>query len=132
MLAIAVGQYGDKSQSKVSRIFASIPKSLTAPNSWGATPAGCQDLANTLFAPQSPTSLDELRAMVEERLRLSCAVPTLGQRCADWFTLRQFRFTGTMVGTFLSTASALRAAFGWSANSPERPLRDWLCDLCRS
>lgn len=33
-----------------------------------------------------------------------------------------------MVGKILSTASALRAASGWSANSPERALRDWLCD----
>jgi hypothetical protein len=39
--------------------------------------------------------------VVERLLLQRCSVLTIGQRCADWFILRQFRVTGTSAGDIL-------------------------------
>jgi hypothetical protein len=47
--------------------------------------------------------------MVEQRLIRTCRVVTLGQRCADWFVLRQFRITGTNASNILMNVNTVRS-----------------------
>jgi hypothetical protein len=59
-------------------------------------------------APDSPDWKD----VVEREILRNCVVLTIGQRCADWFVLRQFRVTGTNAGRFLMEDENVRTELG--------------------
>lgn len=48
-------------------------------------------LRSTLFSgnKQANDELDKMKLIAEESTNANCDVLTVGQRCADWFVLRQ-------------------------------------------
>lgn len=54
-----------------------------------------------------------------------CDVLSVGQRCADWFIMRQFRVAGTNAGKVLLSSNIYRRTAGVKGNGPERTLKDW-------
>ena len=53
-----------------------------------------------------------LSMTAESAIRASFEVVTFGQRCADWFVLRQFRVTGTNAGFVMTSSLIFRFALG--------------------
>lgn len=63
----------------------------------------------------------------EAHVRKDCTPLTLGQRCADWFVLRQFRVTGTNVGVIMMYNSAYSEKVGAVERSgPSLTTGKWL------
>lgn len=60
-----------------------------------------------LFARETKRTapIHDMKSNLESRSseRITCL--TIGQRCVDWFTMRQFRTTGTNAGIFLLRSS---------------------------
>jgi hypothetical protein len=53
-----------------------------------------------------------LKRQIEEQVHRRCRALTLGQRCADWFVLRQFRVTGTNASSILLKRNVSRSCLG--------------------
>lgn len=58
------------------------------------------------------------------------SVPTVGQRCANWFVLRQFRITGTGAGNILMKIYQVRSHVGMSVLEESQDVR--LCEVPKS
>jgi YqaJ-like viral recombinase domain len=120
--AAAVREHGTVKFSKILRFMYRVPSNVSrAVETWIAVPgAGLGHSA--LFikrddngriitpAPDSPDCKD----VVEREILRNCVVLTVGQRCADWFVLRQFRVTGTNAGRFLMEDENVRTELGYS------------------
>lgn len=84
-------------------------------------------------ASGSGTNPSSMERLVEETLRQKCSVLTVGQRCADWFIMRQFRITGTNAGVILLNNEHVRRAAGIQGALPaERTQKAWLDILIAS
>lgn len=60
-----------------------------------------------------------LKDFLEGALHGNCELLTIGQRCADWFVLRQFRVTGTNAGLILMSNGEVRSALGLPAGESQ-------------
>lgn len=104
LVAIAVRERGTSKFSRILRFMHSIPQSIQESiNTWIAVPKANLSLNNTLFSGKvvGGNHLVRVREVIESKLKSYTVPLTLGQRCADWFVLRQFRVTGTMAGSIL-------------------------------
>ncbi|CDF37457.1 unnamed protein product [Chondrus crispus] len=118
--AVAVRENGTKHFSKVLRFFYCVPTAIARTiETWVAVPR-TEPVSHMLFSNRddeglivtpSPSSSSD-KDMVEHLLLQRCSVLAVGQRCADWFVLRQFRLTGTSAGTILLTDSTVRECVG--------------------
>ena len=63
-----------------------------------------------IFVPSSESS--DVKERVESLIWRTCDALTIGQRCADWFILRQFRVSGTNASNILSTSNDVRHCLG--------------------
>lgn len=90
---------------------ASIPDSF---NSWIAVPKHNYSFNKALFTRNSTElkGVAVLRKVVEDAISQSCKVLTVGQRCADWFVLRQFQITETNFGLILLRSTVVRSILG--------------------
>ena len=59
-----------------------------------------------------------------------CHVLTIGQRCADWFFMRQFRVTGTLAGRSIMSDNEVRQLLGLAVRSVEAPRPQQLPRQC--
>lgn len=125
MTAVAVREHGTKQFSNIIRFMSTVPSTMASSmETWIAVPRTAP-VAHMLFSKRddngcvvipSPESTKD-KDVIELRLLERCTVLTIGQRCADWFILRQFRITGTSAGKILLSNSAVRDAMGF----PPRP-----------
>lgn len=126
--AVAVREHGTSKFSKVLRFMYALPSSVSAElDKWVAVPKPGVSTAQTLYSE----STDVLGKKCEAVLSHSCFPLTIGQRCADWFTLRQFRVTGTNAGIILRQNEAFLAAMNLTAGTTEeRTLSQWFTLFC--
>lgn len=54
----------------------------------------------------------DTKELIELFVQQNCVLLTVGQRCADWFVLRQFRVTGTNAAKVLQKNGNLRSIVG--------------------
>ena len=84
-----------KVDSKLMRFFSSGPMATGLAHKWIAMRKKTTVL-ETLFVETKGHS--ESKLAMESKLKENCDPLTVGQRCADWFLMKSFRLTGTMVG----------------------------------
>ena len=87
-----------KVDSKLIRFFSSGPMATGLAYKWIAIRKKTT-VANTLFV--ETRRLQGTKEFIESLLKQNCHPLTVGQRCADWFLMKSFRLTGTMVGVVL-------------------------------
>jgi hypothetical protein len=121
--AVAVRERGTEKYSKVLRFAYRVSAGVaSASETWVAVP-GCglsnhflfvkRDDSGRIFVP--PADSEALKDVVERALLEKCMILTIGQRCADWFVLRQFRVTGTNAGNILMSDNEVRTAIQYDA-----------------
>lgn len=96
--AISVREHGTTKFSPVSRFMFTVPSSLEKTlNTCIAVPKNNLCLEKTFFigARVEKENTQGFRTVAEQEIMEPCELLTLGQRCADWFILRQFRITDT-------------------------------------
>lgn len=77
--------------------------------------------------------LDTWMVAMNEALLTECVHLTTGQRCADLFTLRRFRLTGTAAAPVLRTDAAVRALINMGPSTdPVRTHPQWMEELGNS
>ena len=145
--AIAVRERGTKDFAKIIRFcFSSLPYPIEAKlSTWVAVPSTAETAGSDrlLFKNRSSEgriqrgtgSLDDARSKIEGYVLANCAVLTVGQRCADWFVMRQFRITGTIAAKVLLSDSGIREMVGLSDRDDDVNLiepKALLCDLMSS
>eukprot|EP00737_Agarophyton_chilense_P004797 gb/GEZJ01006395.1/.p1 GENE.gb/GEZJ01006395.1/~~gb/GEZJ01006395.1/.p1 ORF type:complete len:425 (-),score=36.09 gb/GEZJ01006395.1/:504-1778(-) len=112
-----IRERGSKKFAKVLRFAYLLPNGLAdLVKCWIAVPRS-QSNRKFLFSkrtndgklviPQSDATDD--RDTVELHCHAHCRILTVGQRCADWFILRQFRITGTTAGATLLADANFRS-----------------------
>jgi hypothetical protein len=102
--------------ARVIRFLYCVPPALDSSlNAWLAVPRGGMSMTNFLSQVEREPGNGGLKWMVEERLLRTCRVLTLGQRCADWFVLRQFRITGTNASNILMKVNTVRSCLRLSS-----------------
>ena len=109
VVSIAVTARPTKTFCKVIRFLYSVPPHISgAVDKWLAVPKSeinshlpFNNRSEHGEVEASTISSDEKNAFIESFLLRHCNVKTIGQRCADWFLLRQFRITGTSAGQLL-------------------------------
>ena len=119
LTAIAVREYGNAKHSKIIRFMYSMrspwPESLFT---WVAIPYErsfrghlftTRDDSRRIVEPDAQT----YRPVMEQHFLDCCEVLTVGQRCADWFVMRQFRVTATVGSRIITCCPALREAVGY-------------------
>ena len=140
--ALAVRERGTTKFSHIIRFMYSIPSDIAQRvENWVAVPHSGSS-SRMIFGKRSddgrivrPSSLSlDYRDTMERFLLSKCIVLTVGQRCADWFVLRQFRVTGTNAGMILLAATDIRSSIGLPARSvdPDTSLAGTLGSLTRS
>lgn len=127
MLSIAVRERGNAKCCCVKRFMFTVLSSLEKGfNMWIAVPKISVCLNKTLFmgANSFEENTQGLRDMPENKVGETCHILTLGQRCADWFLMRQFRVTGTNAGQLLLWRADVRELLGvtYSSTLEERGL----------
>lgn len=129
--AVAVREHGTKKYSRLLRFMHSVPSGVSKEfDRWIAVPKAPVSVSRTLFAGNdNPGS-----KCCETALLQHCFPLTVGQRCADWFTLRQFRVTGTNSCLILQQDPGFRAQVGLPSQpvGRERTLGDWFVVLMDS
>jgi hypothetical protein len=90
-------------------LYCMLPALDSLPNSWLDVPRGGMSMT-TLFSQveREPGNVG-LKWMDGQSLHRTCRALTLGQRCADWFVLRQFRITGTNASNTLMKVNTVRS-----------------------
>lgn len=142
--AVAVREHGTEKFSKVLRFLFQVPESMQRKlETWIAVPRpnvyqqylfyGSVDKNDLLSeistnAFSSGTGREELETVLSEK----CTVLTVGQRCSDWFVLRQFRVTGTNAGALLASSATFCELTGVSPSTRERTLKEWFDVLMSS
>ena len=99
--AVAVHEHGTEKFCEVLRFMYTAPEGIhDVLKKWIAVPKSNEPKRRTLFLGkrQEPPNVQALMGTVEQILLSVCSVLTIGQRCTDWFILRQFRATGTNAG----------------------------------
>ena len=123
--ATAVRDRGTAKFSKVVRFLYSLPSDLAqSMEMWVAVRRQCSS-SHMLFSKRTdnvrivrpPRDSTDDRDIIERLLLDKCIVLTVGQRCADWFTLRQFRVTGTNAGKVLIADNVVRYSIGLPSRS---------------
>lgn len=131
MTAVAIRERGTQHFSRILRFGFSLPSDRQSVlNSWVAVPAPSKLSPTSLFFSSAGGALEATAtgdgslsheahiSVVESWVLAKCVVLTLGQRCYDWFLLRQFRITGTIAGQILLADAAIRAMCGLHARDP--------------
>lgn len=122
--ALALREHGTSKFSKVLRFMYAVPNSIGKElTNWIAVPKPNITLHDTLFS-----GYDDVAAKIVEAVLSQVCVPlTMGQRCADWFVLRQFRVTGTNAGLILNESLDYRLAVHLpiSNSIPVRSTDEW-------
>lgn len=124
---MAVRERGKKHFSKILRFFYNIPSamskilynSIAVKHIWTSSHLLFQksgDDGRIVIPPQG--SLEE-QDVVERHTHGHCLVLSIGQRCPDWFILRQLRVTGTSAGEILMRNFDARGMVGLPINSEE-------------
>lgn len=127
--AVAVRERGTPHFSKVLRFLYSTPSSFSESiETWVAVPRShAHDekllFAKTLGQAASDPSADASspRAVIESTVLRNCCVLTKGQRCADWFIMRQFRVTGTIAGKIMLADNNVRVLLGYPPHPDPAP-----------
>jgi hypothetical protein len=107
--AVAVRERGTEWYPKIISFVYRIPPTLAAAvEMWVAVP-GCglssetqlvkRDNNGQIFVPSGDS--EALKDIVERKMPENFVVLTVGQGCAGWFVLRQFRVSATNTGRFL-------------------------------
>lgn len=128
--AVAVREQGTSNFAKVIRFAYHLPTSIAAKlNHWVAVPHRRAMSSRALFTrrdsdgkvcmPADGCSLAQSR--VERWVWDHCRILTVGQRCADWFVLRQFRLTGTLASKVLLAQNSIRDLLGLHRITDEPP-----------
>jgi len=129
MAAVAVRERGNQTFCKVLRFMYTVPRSIQdALNTWIAVVKPSIDLTSALFYKSRRVSEEyqALKKVVEAAMETKCDTLSIGQRCADWFVLRQFRITGTNAGTVLLANAGVRRTLGLGETTGvERSLQQW-------
>ena len=129
VVAIAVRERPTTKFCKAIRFLYSVPPHISsAVDTWLAVPKS-ETTSHLLFNDRSEhgeveasaISSDEKKASIESFLLQHCNVKTIGQRCADWFLLRQFRVTGTSAGQLLLSDSSITEQLGISSAEEIEP-----------
>ena len=120
-VAVAVREGGTAKFSRILRFIYNVPTGISQMiETWIAVPQSAPSF-HKLFSKRkddggileppiiSPDQKDE----IERRILAKCVVLTVGQRCADWFVLRQFRITGTTAGKILCDDEDVRQLMGY-------------------
>lgn len=107
--AVAVQEHGTEKLLKVLRPMHFMPAFISyQPNKWVAVPKPGANTQNSLFAGNKSTFMQSCKSAF-----LKAYFPlTLAQRCAEWFTLRQFRVTDTNTYIIMSD-DAFLVTFMW-------------------
>ena len=147
--AVAITERGTNKFSKVLRFAHNLPSSIAKSiDTWVSSPRP-EARASLLFGAWanriSPRTWplenkSSTKSAVAREVMKHCQILTIGQRCADWFVMRQFRVTGTLAGRFIMSVlcgSFLGSLFvlreprdpSCSANAQNRGLVD--CDRLR-
>ena len=120
MTAIAICEHGSDKFAKVIRFLYNVLSIINENlRTWIAVPKGCI-LNNVLFnnrdnlgaVVRHPSPPQDQKDFVQAEVLRVCTVLSVGQRCADWFVLRQFRITGTNAGKILMESRLVRASLG--------------------
>lgn len=124
--AVAVREHGTKHFSNVIRFMYTVPSAIArSVETWIAVPRTAP-VAHLLFSKRddqgrlvtpAPDSSKE-KDVIELRLLQHCSVLTIGQQCADWFILRQFRVTATSAGKILLADVEVRNSLGLQPRPP--------------
>lgn len=103
---MAIREHDNCKHAKVVRFLYAVSSGgiFDAIETWIAVPRLDIEDQGFLFSGSNP-STEKLQ--VEDMVRGRCNVLTQGQRFADWFTLRQFRVTGTLSGNILLQDASL-------------------------
>lgn len=111
--AVAIREHGTEKFSKVLRFMYSVPDGVNNHfNRWVAVTKPGLELNHNLFGDKKQYgAVEEMMKCAGEKVVENCNVLTVGQRCADWFILRQFRLTGTNSGNILLQSNFIRTAF---------------------
>lgn len=102
-----------------------VPSSLQdSMNTWIDVPKSNGSLIKTPFSSTQQSKEEEktMRNIAEEKVGSVCHVLKLGQHCADWFILRQFRVTGTNYGIILMSKSRVRSKLWVQGDVNDRTL----------
>lgn len=133
--AIAVREKGNEHFSKVLRFMYTVPTSLARSiETWIAVPKGEFLHHGILFSERVKeggplVASDENgsgKGTIESMVLGSCIVLTISQRCADWFTMRQYRVTATMAGKIILRDERVLELLGYTTphSSPETDLSE--------
>ena len=118
--AVAVRERGSQKFSKVLRFIYNVPTSISQMiETWIAVPYSTTH-EQKLFSKRTdsglilhpPDTSPDLKDELERRILQKCVVLTVGQRCADWFVMRQFRVTGVTARKIVCSDSNLRTLLG--------------------
>ena len=132
VVATAMKKRPTRKFCKLIRFLYSVPPHISsAVETWIAVPKS-KLTSNLLFDNRSEggmvvasvISSHEKKAFMESFLLQNCNVKTIGQRCADWFLLRQFRVTGTSAGQLLLLDSSTTEMLGINTAEEIEPALD--------
>lgn len=129
--AVAVREHVTSKFSKLLRFMHAVPPGISTDlNNWIAVTKPNIHLGDTLFSGSNVSVIK----IVETALSEVCVPLTMGQRCADWFILHQFRVTGTNAGIILARSQLFLVAVGLSmANeTSELSSSEWFSKLYQS
>lgn len=131
--ALAVRERGNDKSMQLIRFLFSVPVAINeALKTWVAVPRSNEQDQSLLFTGGSDRMIEK-RSSIEGYLRQKVLVLTKGQRCADWFILRQFRITGTVSGKILLSDSLIISHLGHQTQEVRTLTRkDCLNDLLKS
>ena len=129
--AIVVREHGTQKHRSVHRFLYTVPTTIAKDiETWIAVPKA-EPPGDYLFSEKdahtrqiiNPSLFSVMDKHVVERFLLQhCKVLTIGQRCADWFILRQFRITGTVAGKLLSRDEGYKGVVGQSQHAIQNEL----------
>ena len=125
--AIDGREHGTEEYGKVLRFLYTVPEHVQDQlDTRSAVSKAGMDTARTLFGSEGSES-SVLKAKIETHLSGACQILAVGQRCADWFVLRQFRATGTNSRIVLLESSAFRTIIGLETTDAhnEMTCREW-------
>ncbi len=98
-----------KADSKLIRFFSSGPMAVGRSCQWVAIRKKTT-VVKTLFV--ETRRLHGTKEFIESVLKENCHPLTVAQRCADWFLMKSFRLTGTMVGIVMQKCKDVVEADG--------------------
>ena len=126
--AVAIREHGTQKYSKIHRFLYTVTSAMAEEmETWIAVPKteqfvhllfSVKDEAGRVICQAADSTLD--KDIVERAFLQNCTILTVGQRCADWFVLRQFRVTGTTAGKLITKDDRFRRAIGLPLQTAEQ------------